>query len=465
MINDKFTREDKTAYTVILILSIFSIFYNSLLPLHGDEAYYWVWSHNLQNGYFDHPPMIAYFIHLTNYISESEWGVRLVNVFSLSVSSIYIYKLASIIFDKNIALKAIIIFSSIILVHAGFIITTPDSPLILFWTLSLYYAYKAIFLNSRIDYILAGIVLGMMMLSKYTSILFIVSLILFLAIKRRDVFKNINFYISAFISIIIVSPMLLWNYQHDWISFNFQLNHASGNDNVIKLDLLLSFIAGQFAIFSPIFAAVLFYYLFKEKLFFKNTKLFFISIMTAITLIFFMYKGLYANMELNWVAPAYISGSIVTAYVFQTNKLNKLFKIAVIVALIFTILGRVLFLTNLEIVQDRMYGNKEAVKLLQTFIKDGDSVYGDHLTIAAYLTYYLKNHPDSDVITKSRYSQYDMWRKNDYIKNGLVLSQNPIDKFLSTLYSDVKLLKTLTVKKGIDRKKTFYIYRVKNPLK
>jgi 4-amino-4-deoxy-L-arabinose transferase-like glycosyltransferase len=409
--------------------------------------------------------MIAYFIHLTNYISESEWGVRLVNVFSLSVSSIYIYKLASIIFDKNIALKAIIIFSSIILVHAGFIITTPDSPLILFWTLSLYYAYKAIFLNSRIDYILAGIVLGMMMLSKYTSILFIVSLILFLAIKRRDVFKNINFYISAFISIIIVSPMLLWNYQHDWISFNFQLNHASGNDNVIKLDLLLSFIAGQFAIFSPIFAAVLFYYLFKEKLFFKNTKLFFISIMTAITLIFFMYKGLYANMELNWVAPAYISGSIVTAYVFQTNKLNKLFKIAVIVALIFTILGRVLFLTNLEIVQDRMYGNKEAVKLLQTFIKDGDSVYGDHLTIAAYLTYYLKNHPDSDVITKSRYSQYDMWRKNDYIKNGLVLSQNPIDKFLSTLYSDVKLLKTLTVKKGIDRKKTFYIYRVKNPLK
>jgi hypothetical protein len=259
--------------------------------------------------------------------------------------------------------------------------------------------------------------------------------------------------------------MLLWNYQHDWISFNFQLNHASGNDNVIKLDLLLSFIAGQFAIFSPIFAAVLFYYLFKEKLFFKNTKLFFISIMTAITLIFFMYKGLYANMELNWVAPAYISGSIVTAYVFQTNKLNKLFKIAVIVALIFTILGRVLFLTNLEIVQDRMYGNKEAVKLLQTFIKDGDSVYGDHLTIAAYLTYYLKNHPDSDVITKSRYSQYDMWRKNDYIKNGLVLSQNPIDKFLSTLYSDVKLLKTLTVKKGIDRKKTFYIYRVKNPLK
>jgi len=29
-----------------------------------DEPYYWLWSHGLAWGYFDHPPMIAYFIRL-----------------------------------------------------------------------------------------------------------------------------------------------------------------------------------------------------------------------------------------------------------------------------------------------------------------------------------------------------------------------------------------------------------------
>ncbi len=60
----------KSAYLIILLLAFFSAIYNAFLPLHGDEAYYWVWSHNLQTGYYDHPPMIAYMIYLSNFISE-----------------------------------------------------------------------------------------------------------------------------------------------------------------------------------------------------------------------------------------------------------------------------------------------------------------------------------------------------------------------------------------------------------
>ncbi|MDD5203630.1 MAG: glycosyltransferase family 39 protein, partial [Sulfurimonas sp.] len=127
-------RPKQSAYFIILFLAIFSAIYNAFLPLHGDEAYYWMWSHHLQSGYYDHPPMIAYLIYLTNFISESQWGVRLVNVFSFSIAALYIFKLSSEMFDEHIALNAVIIFSSLILVHAGYIITTPDSPLILFWT-------------------------------------------------------------------------------------------------------------------------------------------------------------------------------------------------------------------------------------------------------------------------------------------------------------------------------------------
>jgi len=452
----------RNAYILILTMAFFSAIYNAFLPLHGDEAYYWMWSHHLQTGYFDHPPFIAYMIYLTNFISEAEWGVRLVNVFSMSISAIYIFKLASEMFDEKLALNALLIFSSVILVHAGYIITTPDSPLILFYSITLYYSYKAIFYGKTKDYVITGIMLGLMMLSKYTAILFVFSLLIFIVFKRRDIFLKANFYLAIVLSVVVVSPMVIWNYQNDWISFAFQLGHGTTDSFEIYPHLFTDFVAGQFGIFSPVFAGVLFYFLAKEKLYYKDDKLFFLAVGTVFVILFFSYKSLYTRMALNYSAPAYISGAILTAYMFERYKLVKTFKVGLIIAIVFTLLGRVGFLFYLEIIQDRMYGNKEAVELVQTHAKEGDSFYGDHLTIAAYLKYYLKGHPDTDVAPSSRFSQYDMWRKKGYLKDGLVLTRDPELKRLQALYNDVKLVDTLTVKRGIDKTKSLYIYRVTN---
>jgi len=55
-----------------------------------------------------------------------------------------------------------------------------------------------------------------------------------------------------------------------------------------------------------------------------------------------------------------------------------------------------------------------------------------------------------------------MWRKKGYLKDGLVLTRDPELKRLQALYNDVKLVDTLTVKRGIDKTKSLYIYRVTN---
>lgn len=462
MLNFLHKTPQKSAYFIIILLAFFSTLYNAYLPLHGDEAYYWMWSHHLQAGYYDHPPMIAYMIYLTNFISESEWGIRLVNVFSLSISALYIFKLAQEMFNSKIALNAVIIFSSVILVHAGYIITTPDSPLVLFYSLTLYYSYKAIFYGKTKDYALSGVLLGLMMLSKYTAILFVFMLLIFIVFKRRDILLNKNFYLAIALAFMVVSPMLYWNYQNDWISFAFQLGHGSSDSLEIYPHLFFEFFGGQFGIFSPVFTAVLFYFLLKERLFFRDNKLFFLSLSVAVVLLFFFYKSFYTRMELNYSAPAYIGGAILSAYIFEHYKLVKTFKVGLAIALILTIIGRLGFLFYLEVVQDRMYGNKEAVELLQTYAQKNDSFYGDHLTMAAYLKYYLKAHPDTDVVPASRFSQYDMFREEDFLKSGLVLTRDPEQSRLEELYKDVKLVDSLTVKKGLNRQKTLYIYRVAN---
>jgi hypothetical protein len=44
---------------------LFKIFLSAGLELHPDEAYYWLWSVHLAPGYYDHSPMVAYFIKIT----------------------------------------------------------------------------------------------------------------------------------------------------------------------------------------------------------------------------------------------------------------------------------------------------------------------------------------------------------------------------------------------------------------
>jgi len=462
MLENLYNNPKKSAYILIILMAFFSTIYNAYLPLHGDEAYYWMWSHHLQAGYYDHPPMIAFMIYLTNFISESEWGVRLVNVFSFSIAAVYIFKFTSELSDEKTALNAILIFLSVIIVNAGYIITTTDAPTILFWTLSLYYSYRAIFYGAWIEYILAGVTLGLLMLSKYTSILLVSSILLFILLKKREILTNIKFYTALLIALIIVSPMVWWNYQHDWISFLFQIHHGSSNGYKINLESFFTFIAGQFGIFSPVFAWILFYYLYKEKLFYKNEKLFFIALSVVITIGLFLYKSLFKKMGLNFDAPAYIGGVILVAFVISQYGMTKLFKIGLGVALFFTILGRYLFLFHLDIIRTEMYKSDEIVKRVVTFAQPGDKFYGDHLAVAAYLKYYLPGHPDTDVATHSRYSQYDMWRKKGFLKDGLVVMRNRRkDNELKKLYKNVELIDTNVV---VPKRRVFYTYRVSEPI-
>ena len=464
MLNRLYQTPQKSAYIIILFLAIASTIYNAILPIHGDEAYYWMWSHHLQAGYYDHPPMIAYMIYFSNFISEDAWGVRLVNIFNMSLASIYIFKLTKILSDEKTALTAILIFSSVLLTHAGFIFATPDSPLTLFWTLTLYFSYKAIFEGKLKDYVLSGIFLGFMMISKYSAILFVLSILIFLIIKRRDVFLNPYFYLATFISIIIISPMLYWNYQHDWISFLFQFNHGTTQTYDIQPWLIFEFVSAQFGVFSPVFAVLLFFFLVKDKLYVKNDKLFFIALSVAVILLFFLYKSFYMSMAPSYGAPAYIGGAILLAIIVSKYELYRTFKVGLIIAIVMTLLVRIAMITHLEELQRFMYKTEEVVEKFYTHAREGDAFYGAHLTTAAYLKFYLPGHPDTDVGIDDRYSQYDMWRdESTWHKDGLVLARNTKrDMQLKKYYKNVELIDTYVV---VPNKRVFYTYRVSEPIK
>jgi 4-amino-4-deoxy-L-arabinose transferase-like glycosyltransferase len=126
-------------YRVVLLIT-FAAFYfsfvNNNVPLLGDEAYYWLWSRNLDLSYFDHPPMVAYLIKIFTLFSNKIYMVRMTSVFCMTICSLYTYKLAKEIYNEKVAFLSLITLILSPTTIVGYRVITPDSPLVLFWSMS-----------------------------------------------------------------------------------------------------------------------------------------------------------------------------------------------------------------------------------------------------------------------------------------------------------------------------------------
>ena len=106
----------------------------------------------------------------------------------------------------------------------GFL-ATMDSGLICFWTAALLAFGWAVRRNMPFAWYLAGIAVGGALLTKYTAALLPIGMLLCLILHRpwRSHLKTIHPWLGVLIAALMFSPVILWNMQHDWASFRFQL--------------------------------------------------------------------------------------------------------------------------------------------------------------------------------------------------------------------------------------------------
>lgn len=455
---------NKNAAILIVIIAVVHSIYNISLQLNVDEAYYWLWSTNLQLSYYDHPPMIAYVIKIFTLFSDNEFFVRFGAVACMSISAWYVFLLSQEIFDNDVAWITLITGAVLPATNMGYTIITPDAPLILFWTTATYYSYKALFEDRWSYYILSGINIGLLMLSKYTSVLFMAFLILFILIKMPKKLISPKPWVAIIIAFIVFSPVLIWNYQQDWISFTFQYTHGTTKAFRIRFDKFFEFFGGLFALFTPIFFSILLYGTYKYKNWFYDKKRFYIAFSYLFPLVFFLYKALFKKMELNWVAIAFIPGMILFAYTVKKYNFKKSYKIGVYMALFITLLlhfPRLFFLPPALNLQNRISGYEEVIDHIQQYIRPGDALFGDRLNRAAIFTYYTDGHPRSYIPTPSRFSSYTLWDKDiDFSKmSGIYYSPDNEIKNLQKVFNKVELIEKYIVKKNGFSDKEFYIYR------
>ena len=101
------------------------------------------------------------------------------------------------------------------------------------------------------DWIAIGILLGLAGLSKYTAVFTAFALLLVLLSARgKSSISQIGFWLALAIALILVSPVLYWNWANDWISFKYQIAHGSGGEWLWRR--LGAFIGIQIVVFGPL---------------------------------------------------------------------------------------------------------------------------------------------------------------------------------------------------------------------
>mgnify|MGYP001174612209 FL=1 len=312
------------SFIVLLLLKIGALNFTTF-NLFGDEAQYWLWSKDIDFGYFSKPPFLSWIIRVyTEVLGSSFVSLKLLPSFIYLLVAWSIYNLLiNSGLNKKDSFAGCLIFLFIPAVSFSSFIISTDLFLLLFWTLSLNELIKINSEQSLKNFILLGIFLGLGFLSKYAAIYFVICLfILILFDKRfRKIFlDNLLGFSLTFLSVfLIITPNIVWNFNNDWVT----LQHTSDNANFanIEIDLIrgLEFLLIQVLMLGPFIVLGGLFGFYKWNYIQKIYLIFSIPIILIV-----LVEAIIVRANANWAAPALIS-----LFVFLYIRTNiSFFKIA-----------------------------------------------------------------------------------------------------------------------------------------
>jgi 4-amino-4-deoxy-L-arabinose transferase-like glycosyltransferase len=233
----------------LLLRSLIAIW----LPAGFDEAYYYLYTQHLDWSYFDHPLMVALSTGFGPWLTGtvSPFTIRLGSLLLYTGALLFLFLTSARLFSKEAAILTLAIASLIPIFMVGFgVLTLPDSPLMFFWSATLYLAAIEFFPDFKYQptYRLAliGLLVGLACLSKYHGLALGFGLVGFCLTSppHRKALVSPWMLAAAGLFLLAIAPIVLWNSQHDWISFRYQSGRAIPDRGYSVLELLGVFLIG-----------------------------------------------------------------------------------------------------------------------------------------------------------------------------------------------------------------------------
>jgi dolichol-phosphate mannosyltransferase len=231
------------AFGIIAYAFALRVLYAGSVEVLPEETYYWNYSRHLDFGYLDHPPMVAWLIRLgTALFGQTEFGVRAGALCCGAVTSWFIYRLARNSFGESGALAALILAQVLPFFFLSGLLMTPDAPLTAAWAASLYFLERALIAQHSRSWWRAGVSLGLGLISKYSIGLLLPVTLAFMSWDRksRRWWLRPEPYAAALIAFVVFCPVIMWNAQHDWVSFAFQTSRRLAEAPTFALHKLIA---------------------------------------------------------------------------------------------------------------------------------------------------------------------------------------------------------------------------------
>ena len=318
----------RSAAILIFITFIIRCLIAGYTGLGIGESYYFRGALNFDLSYFDQPPLFFWLSGISVKIfGLNNFGLRFPAVLLFAGTSWLMFLVTRKLFTAKAGFWAVATMNlSAVFTVAIACWFQPDAPLMFFWMLATYYIVQLMVgpgaekseatRYSRRTWLLwlaVGVSMGFATLSKYHVLFLFAGVFMFVVTNKsqRHWLRHPGPYLAVLITIIMASPVLLWNAHNGWVSFVFQGSRAGASGEHFKLhfDWFFRSIGGQAAfllpwIWFPIVRQLYISFKLRKQLLAYS----FTFWMAILPLVFFTVVTLWSNLQFHfhWQAPGYM---------------------------------------------------------------------------------------------------------------------------------------------------------------
>ncbi|MCF8178047.1 MAG: glycosyltransferase family 39 protein [Sulfuritalea sp.] len=218
-------------FAALLVLTlVFRVWLAAAFPVTGDEAYFIWWGWKPDWGFYDHPPMIGWWLAALLQFADVEWWLRLPSIVQPAVLAFGVYWALPTLVEGPGEERRLWAATLVLLapVNVWNVFITTDTPLIYFSVFSGLAWIRASREDSPRWYVVAGVLLAGAVLSKYfAAILGFAYLVDALRRRTRGAFGGLAIVYAC--TLPALALMAWWNSGNCWPNYMFNFVNRHGD--------------------------------------------------------------------------------------------------------------------------------------------------------------------------------------------------------------------------------------------
>ncbi len=214
---------------LVAALTLLRLLVAAKAGLAEDEAYYRLWGLHPAAGYYDHPPMVAWFAHLgQSLFGDTALGLRFMSVLSAAIGSAALWRTGQLLYGARVAGLAVLFLNASLLIGVGSLLATPDAPSVLFWGLAIWALAELTASENPWWWLAVGLFAGLGLNAKYSVLFLGAGIVLYLVFvpQARHWWGAWQLWAGGLLAVLLVAPVIGWNAAHEWASFTKQFGRA-----------------------------------------------------------------------------------------------------------------------------------------------------------------------------------------------------------------------------------------------